>query len=128
MEEGITISCGGKGSADFAGQLTAAGIEYTTFERKPNAYAAAGDILSIDGDAAPYTALANVLVAWVRARVSRSIIITTKDDKIVHAKRHSIEEVEKLLDVTSRITVIDPVKPLPAPYPAADSCGASSCW
>lgn len=56
------------------------------------------------------TPLATVLVAWIRSRKSRKVIITTNSHMIVHSiEGMSVEDVEKILEATKRLDVIDTV-------------------
>lgn len=74
----------------------------------------AGEILEIIktvGNTALWPSLATVVVAFIRARKSRKIIIQTKDNQILHAEGFSVEEISKLLENARDITVIDTSKP-----------------
>lgn len=64
-------------------------------------------MVSIIQASAPWVALSAVLVAWVKSRSGRKVIITTKDQTVVHLEGLSPSEVEKILDRTGRIAVID---------------------
>src|SRR5262245_22939508 len=105
----MIITCGGKGSADFAHHLDSAGVEYEILRPTPGVVVAAvGDILNIAEHATPYDALAGVLIGWLKMRASRDVILSTKAHRVFHARGYSVEEVGRLLRATSRITVIDP--------------------
>jgi hypothetical protein len=108
MTDSMMISLCGKGAGGLADDLDAAGVECD--RSVPTAgviHAAEGDILNIAHDAAPYAAIAGVLSAWVRARATRSITLTLKDYKIIHAKGYSVDELETILRLTKRVDVID---------------------
>jgi hypothetical protein len=50
--------------------------------------------------------LAKVLVAWLRARASRSVSIQTKDDRVINTKGMSAEDTAKLILVAASVTAI----------------------
>ena len=64
-------------------------------------YVAIGQIAAVSG------AVATVLIAWVKARASRKVILTLKDKNIVHLEGYSAKEVEALLKITESVTVIE---------------------
>lgn len=68
-------------------------------------YVAIAQIAAVSG------AVATVLVAWIKARASRKVILTLKDQKIVHLEGYSVKEVEALLKTTESVAVID-TKPI----------------
>lgn len=51
--------------------------------------------------------LATVICAFVRARSSRKIIITLKDNQIVHAEGYSEKEIQSILSNVKNITAIE---------------------
>ncbi|SEF95523.1 hypothetical protein [Marinobacterium lutimaris] len=44
------------------------------------------EVISAVSDAMPWNAIAKVIVAWIEARHSREVMITTEDGKIFHVK------------------------------------------
>lgn len=95
----------------FLFMLDEKGIQYLPIPVRPGVVMAAGEtieILKMLGEASPFAALAWVLVEWIKAKSSRKIIIQTKNEEIVHLEGYGIKEIEKLLDRTDSITVIDP--------------------
>jgi hypothetical protein len=121
MADSMLISLCGKGAGGLADDLDAAGVKYDTSVPTPGViHAAAGDILNIAHDAAPYAAIAAVLIAWVRARATRAITLTLNDFKIIHAKGYSVDDLEVILRITKRVDVIDTAQ-LDASEPAAHS-------
>lgn len=65
-------------------------------------------------DAMPWNAIAKVVVAWIEARKSREIIIHTGTGQSIHAKGCSPAEVQKLLQQSTNVIVID-TKPVDEP-------------
>ena len=68
-------------------------------------YVAIAQIATVSG------AVATVLVAWIKARASRKVILTLKDQKIIHLEGYSAKEVEAPLQFTESVAVID-TKPI----------------
>jgi predicted ATP-grasp superfamily ATP-dependent carboligase len=65
-------------------------------------------------DAMPWNAIAKVVVAWIEARKSREIIIHTGTGQTIQAKGCSPSEVQKLLQQSTNVIVID-TKPVDQP-------------
>lgn len=52
-------------------------------------------------------AIAPVLVAWLKGRASRKIILTLQDKTIIHVEGYSLEQVRELIPLIASMTVID---------------------
>lgn len=65
-------------------------------------------------EAMPWNALAKVVVAWIDARKSREIIIHTETGDSIQAKGYSASEIQKLLQTSTNVIVID-TKPVDEP-------------
>lgn len=65
-------------------------------------------------EAMPWNAIAKVVVAWIEARKSREIIIHTTTGQSIQAKGCSPSEVQKLLQQSTNVVVID-TKPVDEP-------------
>ena len=95
--------------ATFLHALDEAGIPHSRtlmFSTQPQA-SGFKEVISAVSDAMPWNSIAKVIVAWVEARNSREIMITTEDGKIFHAKGYSAEEVKELLPYSYSVAVID---------------------
>jgi hypothetical protein len=57
--------------------------------------------------------LATVVVAFIKSRRGRKVIITTKDGTIVHAEGLSLTELDTVLDRARSLAAIDPNQPSP---------------
>ena len=68
------------------------------------------EILQVVGNAAMWAALASVLVAFINSRRGRKVIITTKDNTVIHAEGLSVKELEKVLEQAKSLTAFDPTK------------------
>lgn len=94
----------------FKHALETAGITYSDVHLFTNRPMNSGSIISVFSaisDAMPWTSVANVVVAWINARSSREIIVTSQDNRVLHAKGYSADEVEKMLKGSLNVTVID---------------------
>ena len=100
----------------FLFMLDAKGIGYVPIPIRPGIIMNAGESVEIVNGLAATSPLAValtwVIVEWIKARVARKIILQTKDNRIVHLEGFGIEDVQKLLEHTTSLTVIDPNKPL----------------
>jgi len=68
------------------------------------------EIIKTIGNASVWPALATVIVAFLKARKSRKIIIQTKDNQIFHAEGYSVKEISKVLENAHKITAIETKK------------------
>jgi len=55
--------------------------------------------------------LAMVLVAFLKYRSGRKVMITTKDDHIIHIEGLTANELENILKEAKWLTAIDPNRP-----------------
>ena len=76
------------------------------FTSKPQASGMVEAITALS-DAMPWNAIAKVIVAWIEARKSREIIIHTETGEAIHAKGYSASEVQKLLQKSTNVIIID---------------------
>ena len=105
----------GTASESLADALSDARIAFNRSHPKPGVILNASPVIEIT-QAVPWAAGAAVLVAWLRGRASRKIIVTTKDDTVVHAEGLSVEEFEKILPHAKNVSAIDT---------ATDACSKS---
>lgn len=97
--------------ASFLQDLSEAGIDFEESQPIPGRIMASATYVAIAQIAAVSGAVATVLVAWIKARASRKVILTLKDQKIVHLEGYSAKEVEALLKITESVAVVD-TKPI----------------
>lgn len=76
------------------------------FSNKPQASGMVEAITALS-DAMPWNAIAKVIVAWIEARKSREIIIQTETGETIHTKGYSASEVQKFLQKSTNIIIID---------------------
>jgi hypothetical protein len=94
----------------FVQMLQEKDIEFGEVKTFSNTIMASGMVLTVYGalqTAAPWAALAATLVAWIKSRSTRKVIITTKDNQVVHIEGLSIKEIERVLELAINLSVID---------------------
>ena len=78
--------------ASFLQDLSEAGIDFEESRPIPGRIMASATYVAIAQIATVSGAVATVLVAWIKARASRKVILTLKDQKIVHLEGFSALE------------------------------------
>lgn len=89
--------------------------EHIAFEEKmpPAGVAMAAGIVVelLYATSAVLTPVAAVLIAWIKSRGSRKVIVTRRDNLIIHlTEGMSVDEVKRILDTTKDMVVIDAKK------------------
>lgn len=82
-------------------------IKYEMQQTRTAQAMASSGVLELILSPAMWGALAVIIVAFIKAKHGREIVITTKDNKIIHAKGLTKEEVEPLLKEAKILTAID---------------------
>ncbi len=65
------------------------------------------DVFSALKDPAPWAALAAVLVAWLKAQSNRKVMVTTKDNEVIHTEGLSVADTIKILERAKSVAVIE---------------------
>ncbi len=104
--------------ASFLSDLDRNAIKYQPIEAFSSAIMASGTLISITQSVVSSTAFAAIVVAWIKYRSSRKIIITTKENNVVHLEGYSVKDVEKILSIAERVAVID-TEPQEAQHPSS---------
>lgn len=100
----------GIGSETLLADLDTNGIKYV-HQRPPLGTVMMGsETIEIVKDAVPWTALATVLVTWLRVRVSRKFILTQQDNTVIHAEGMGVDEIAKLLPHCRELSAIETKK------------------
>ncbi|WP_376697577.1 effector-associated constant component EACC1, partial [Wenzhouxiangella sp. EGI_FJ10305] len=81
----------------FLQALNQADISYKEETLEPGQIVASGALVTVAQTAAIAGAIASVLVAWIRARASRKIILTLENGQSFHLEGASVDKVEELL-------------------------------
>ncbi len=111
----MKISLAGSGSETLLSDFDSSGVKYIRHSPPIGIFMnSAGDTIQILKDInemIPWGLIATVLVAWLKYRPSRKVIITQDDNKVFHAEGLSVEEIERLLPQSKNIMVIETIKP-----------------
>lgn len=97
-------------AASFTEALSESGIEFSRRIQLAEGPMAAGwivDVFSALKDPTPWAALAAVLVTWLKVKASRKVIVTTKDNTVVHVEGLSVEDVITILDKAKDVAIIE---------------------
>ncbi|GAA4871083.1 effector-associated constant component EACC1 [Luteimonas vadosa] len=95
----------------FTRALDDAGVPYAELKAPPGQVMAAGTMIAVAQTAAVAGPVAAVLVAWLKARASRKVILTLLDKRIVHLEGYSVDQVKELLPLVDHGTAIDTQPP-----------------
>lgn len=85
-------------------------VRYQMMEMRagvPMASSGVIEIMQAVGAASVWASLAAVLVAFIKSRASRKVIITTKDNTVIHAEGLTAKELERILGMAASVAVID---------------------
>lgn len=93
--------------ASFLSELDRNAIKYSPVEAFSSGVMASGALVAIAQAVASSTAVAAIVVAWLKARASRKVIVTTEANQVVHLEGYSIAEIEKILAIAVRVAIID---------------------
>lgn len=95
---------------EFIEKLEENGIKFSRVFKLSESPMAAGETIKIITDIAkeaPWASFAAIVVAWLKAKRSRKVIITDKENGVFHAEGYSVKEVEALLEKSKSIAIID---------------------
>jgi len=65
------------------------------------------EVISALSKVMPWNTISKVIVAWIKAKSSREVMITSEDGTIFQARGHSPSEVNKVLTSSVDLVVID---------------------
>ena len=82
-------------------------VKYQMQQIRSAQVAASSGVIELLLSPAMWGSLAIIIVAFIKAKNGREVIITTKDDKIIHAKGLTKEEIEPLLKEAKNLAAID---------------------
>jgi hypothetical protein len=94
----------------FVALLNEHNVRYSMREVRSGVPMASSGVIEILQSAAMWGALAMVVVAFIKSRRGRKVIITTKDNTVVHAEGLSPKELEDVLIHAKNLTAIEPDK------------------
>ncbi len=82
-------------------------VSYTMREQRSGLQMAASGVAEVLQSAAMWGGLATVIVAFLKYRHSRKVIITTKDNQVIHAEGLTGKELEQILERAKSLAVIE---------------------
>ncbi len=83
-------------------------VRYSMRQARSGVPMASSGVIEILTSPAVWGALASVAIAFIKSRHGRKVIITTKDNTVVHAEGLSPRELEQVLVHAKSLTAIDP--------------------
>ena len=85
-------------------------IQYQMREQRSGVVMASSGVIEIIVNASIWVSLASVIIAFIKAKNSREVIITTKDNQVIHAKGLDSKQLQEVLKHAKGVTAIDPAK------------------
>lgn len=85
-------------------------IKYQMNTNRSGAVMASSQVIEIVVNASIWVSLASVVITFIKAKNSREVIITTKNNEIIHAKGLDSKQLETVLAHAKSLAVVDSVK------------------
>jgi hypothetical protein len=82
-------------------------VRYRMREQRAGVPMASGGVIEVLQSAAMWGGLASVIIAFLKVGHGRKVIITTKDDKVIHAEGLTRKELELILESAKNLTAIE---------------------
>lgn len=95
----------------FLAALDEASIDYNPVAALSSTIMASAELIGIAQAVLSSGALTAIVVAWLKARASRKVIVTTNENQVVQLEGYSVADVEKILTIATRVAVIDTENP-----------------
>lgn len=89
------------------GLLNDNNIQYQMQEQRFAIVMSASGVIEVIVNASLWVSLASVIIAFIKSKNSREVIITTKDNQIIHAKGLDSKQLEAVLQHAKNIAAID---------------------
>jgi hypothetical protein len=90
--------------------LNAHDLKYQIREQRSGAVMASSGVIEVLQTASIYAALAAVVVSFIKSRNGRKVIITTKDNEVIHAEGLNAKELEEIVKISKSLAAVDPNK------------------
>lgn len=95
------------------GLLKENGIEHQIPMQRSGVMAGPSGVIEVLQSPAIWAALSTVIVSYLKYKNSRKVMITTKDNKVVHAEGLNEKELEEILESSKEFTAFDSRKDKP---------------
>lgn len=82
-------------------------IKYQMREVRSGTIMASSGVIEVIVNASMWVSLASIIIAFIKAKNSREVIITTKDDTVIHAKGLDSKQLQSVLQHAKDVTAID---------------------
>ncbi len=93
--------------------LDAENLSWSMRQERSGVVMASSGVLEVALNAGAWVSIAAVLIAFIKARHGRRVMITTKEKEVIHAEGLTAKELEKILENAAWVTAIDPNKSNP---------------
>lgn len=85
-------------------------VKYQMHANRSGSVMAASGVIEVLQSTAMWGALATIVVTFIKSRNGRKVIITTRDNEIIHAEGLNPNELEEILKRSKNLSAIDPSK------------------
>lgn len=82
-------------------------VKYQMRSHRSGVVMASAEVIEVIVNASLWVSLASVIIAYIKAKNNREIIITTKDNNIIHAKGLDSKQLQNVLQQAKAIAAID---------------------
>ena len=82
-------------------------VKYQMHEVRSGAVMASSGVIEVIVNASMWVSLASIIIAFIKAKNSREVIITTKDNKVIHAKGLDSKQLQTVLQHAKNLKAID---------------------
>jgi hypothetical protein len=82
-------------------------VNYQMREIRSGTVMASSEVIEVIVNASLWVSLASVIIAFIKAKNSREVMITTKDNKIIYAKGLDSKQLQAVLQHAKDVKAID---------------------
>lgn len=83
-------------------------LAWSMREQRPELVMSSSGIIEVALNASAWVSIASVLIAFIKARHGRKVMITTEENQVIHAEGLTPKELEKVLEKADWVVAIDP--------------------
>ena len=82
-------------------------VDYQMTAVRSDVVMASSGIIEVLVNASIWVSLASVIITFIKAKNGREVMITTKDNKVIHAKGLNSKQLQSILEQASDVKAID---------------------